>query len=203
MRRITLSTLALGVLVLAACLPLALADDSGEDRAPPATAPEPEGDEHIVDVVQDTFNDIYETTTKSEAPITDLKKKYAESIKKLVMGSAIGYAGGAVVKYLSVSLIKAAAVGAIGFVIALATGVIGRDTSELAKQVDEILEGMNKLDTKNAEKIVSKKLDLNKDGKVDGKDFKEIFLRAERALMKNNLPLSFGGIIGVCAGLYQ
>ncbi len=45
---------------------------------------------------------------------------------------------------------QAALVGAVGFIAALATGLVGKDTSPLANQLHEAI---NKFDRKEAEKV--------------------------------------------------
>jgi hypothetical protein len=46
---------------------------------------------------------------------------------------------------------QAVTVGALGFIVALGTGIIGKDASPLA---DKILESVNKFDRKEAEKVI-------------------------------------------------
>mmetsp|Transcript_46522 Transcript_46522/g.113116 ORF Transcript_46522/g.113116 Transcript_46522/m.113116 type:complete len:217 (-) Transcript_46522:101-751(-) len=171
-----------------------------EERAPaPAPAPE-EKEEHIADVLTDTVNDIAGTVLKSNDPVGDLKAKYQTSVQKFVTGSIVGYAAGAVVKYFSLSVLKAVGVAAVGILAAVAGGFIGKDSSPI---VGQMYEQYNKFDSKAAEKEVYKRLDLTKDGKVDLKDVKEVLLRTERMLIKNNISLSIGSIAGALVGLWR
>ena len=46
-------------------------------------------------------------------------------------------------------------------------------------------------------------MDLNQDGKISGKDVVEGLKRAEQLLLKNNLALSTGAIVGGALGLWR
>jgi len=208
--RRSLLLVALALALLCATIPSVHSQEDPSSEAPaPASAPAPEPvaeeappahEEHITDILQDTVNDITDTVLKSPNAIGDLKAKYQEHVMKLVGGSIIGYTAGAVVKFFSMSVLKVACVTIVGFIGLIGSGVIGKDSS---KVVDYAYEKMSKFDTNKASKEAYKRMDLNKDGKINGKDVVEGLKRAEQLLLKNNLALSTGAIVGGALGLWR
>eukprot|EP00291_Cryptomonas_curvata_P024975 CAMPEP_0172173614 /NCGR_PEP_ID=MMETSP1050-20130122/13163_1 /TAXON_ID=233186 /ORGANISM="Cryptomonas curvata, Strain CCAP979/52" /LENGTH=142 /DNA_ID=CAMNT_0012845411 /DNA_START=226 /DNA_END=654 /DNA_ORIENTATION=- len=130
----------------------------------------------------------------STQPFTDLKTKYGAAVKKFGIGAATGYVAGYAVKRLAISVIKAVSLGAAAFAVAVVMGWAGKDQSS------KVFETLRE-EAKHAEDAVFRLLDFNRDGQVDQSDLRELARRAERAVLKGNLPFTFGTIVGAAAGV--
>uniref|UniRef100_A0A7S0DZM1 EF-hand domain-containing protein n=1 Tax=Hanusia phi TaxID=3032 RepID=A0A7S0DZM1_9CRYP len=169
--------------LLVLCMLVAV-DSSGND----------EDDEGLEKVLKGTGQDILETFSTSKHPIKELQAKYGESAKMLLSGGLAGYLVGKIVKSLAISVIKMVILSSLSFLAAVFFGYAGLDTQEVIEKVNynrEKFQGMAK-----------KFLDVNQDGEIDLMDAREVWKRIERVILRTNVPLSCGGVLGGLAALF-
>mmetsp|Transcript_19273 Transcript_19273/g.47262 ORF Transcript_19273/g.47262 Transcript_19273/m.47262 type:complete len:179 (+) Transcript_19273:20-556(+) len=152
-----------------------------------------DGDQHLSDVLSEAAKDTWTTIAKAEHPFQAIREKYSVQILRFCGGSVLGYVGAWAVKFLSLGMLKAAFFAILGTAVAASQGWVGKGLEDRVRGIFGRV--------RDSEQEVYKRLDLNKDGKVDLEDLKEFGLRFERALLRTNLPFSLGGLVGIFWGL--
>lgn len=95
---------------------------------------------------------------------------------------------GRVVQTLALNIFKVGTAIITGVVIAAAFGWIGKDPTEMLQENYQTA-----IQTAN---VFFRVADLNKDGNIDVQDLKLWWRRAEKVILKGNLAISLGLVLG-------
>merc|ERR1711966_113116 len=166
--------------------------DSEPEKATVDSEPEKttEGGEHVEDVLTRNANEVYNILQNSEAPIQALQNRYKGAVMRAGQGFVVGALAGKIISSLALSIVKTVVFGGAMFGVAVFCGV-GADYERLTD--------VYKTGEVAANRIV-RYFDINKDGKYDLQDAKEVWLRVEKVLLSYNLSRSLGGIAGMVVG---